>query len=235
MVGGMPPEDWRYIGAAVLGVAGVAVWIAAFRSRKKLRPLGDPDCPVEVYIEFLGTKGAKEDKARRAWLYAPYARYAAQHWGIDPTLLMGLMHTESGFKPDAGSHAGAIGLTQFMPKTAIARYEKLVEQGQWPFEPISVNNDPMATTLFRERGVEGNLDRTDPFQAMWMAAAGLRSKFDRGYDVDYALATYNAGEGRVKKGDPPHTWPQETQKYVPGVKRRTGYYQTLWSKKCNAA
>jgi soluble lytic murein transglycosylase-like protein len=203
--------------------------------RKKLRPLGDTSCPKEVYVQFLGTKGTKPERAGRAWLYAPYVRQAAAHWGIPADLLMGLIHTESGFQPAVGSGAGAVGLTQYMPKTAVSRYGKLVEAGQWPFEPLVVNNDPMASTVFREAGVEGNLDRTDPFQAIWMGASGLRSKFDRGWDVEHALASYNAGEGRVKRDMPAHEWPQETQNYVPGVLRRSGYYRDLWSKQCALA
>jgi soluble lytic murein transglycosylase-like protein len=50
--------------------------------------------------------------------YANEITAAAQANGIDPALLAGLIKQESGFNPNAGSGAGAQGLTQLMPATA---------------------------------------------------------------------------------------------------------------------
>lgn len=52
-----------------------------------------------------------------AWIHAPLTR-AAHLAGIPPALLAALVRTESAWNPKAISSAGAIGLTQLMPKTA---------------------------------------------------------------------------------------------------------------------
>lgn len=50
--------------------------------------------------------------------WAPAIQSAAEKAGLDPTLLAALVQHESGFRADARSHAGAIGLGQLMPGTA---------------------------------------------------------------------------------------------------------------------
>jgi soluble lytic murein transglycosylase-like protein len=52
--------------------------------------------------------------------YAAQITSAARANGLDPALLAGLIKQESGFNPNAGSAAGARGLTQLMPATAAA-------------------------------------------------------------------------------------------------------------------
>lgn len=54
--------------------------------------------------------------AGRRWAGA--IESAAAEAGVDPTLLAALVWAESGFRADAGSGAGAMGLTQLMPGTA---------------------------------------------------------------------------------------------------------------------
>jgi soluble lytic murein transglycosylase-like protein len=50
--------------------------------------------------------------------YAAEITAAASKHGVDPALLAGLVRQESNFDPNAGSPAGAQGLTQLMPATA---------------------------------------------------------------------------------------------------------------------
>lgn len=62
-----------------------------------------------------GTGGPLPAAAAR---WRPEIDAAAGRAGVDPKLLTALVWAESGFQPDAVSHAGAIGLTQLMPGTA---------------------------------------------------------------------------------------------------------------------
>jgi soluble lytic murein transglycosylase-like protein len=51
----------------------------------------------------------------------PLIRTAASEANMDPALLVGLVRTESNFRPDARSPVGAMGLTQVMPLTGRAK------------------------------------------------------------------------------------------------------------------
>ena len=48
----------------------------------------------------------------------PLATEAAQEYGVDASLLMGVIRVESNFRADARSGVGAMGLMQLMPRTA---------------------------------------------------------------------------------------------------------------------
>ena len=114
---------------------------------------------------------------------------AAQDSGVDQALLTAIIAIESGFRSDARSPKGALGLMQLMPATAA----------------------PLLSVDDVERAL------VDPATNVQAGSRHLRRLIDR-YPgrLDLALAAYNAGEGAVRKYDavPPYA---ETQAYVKNV------------------
>jgi soluble lytic murein transglycosylase-like protein len=64
--------------------------------------------------------GASDSSPATGGSYTAIIDAAASQYGIDPAVLEGLVHQESGFNPDAVSSAGAQGLTQVMPENDAA-------------------------------------------------------------------------------------------------------------------
>ena len=96
---------------------GRASWAAAGEGRRGGgdAEAGEPDAyPLE------------DERSRR---YERHIRGAAQLYMLPEALLRALIHTESRYRPNAVSPAGAIGLTQLMPATA--RYLGVTR----PFDP----------------------------------------------------------------------------------------------------
>jgi soluble lytic murein transglycosylase-like protein len=124
--------------------------------------------------------------------YAGMIASAGATQGIDGRLLAALVWTESWFRPNAVSSAGAAGLAQLMPATARSlglRVDSTVDE------------------------------RFDPVLNVNAGGRYLRQQIVRFGSVDLGLAAYNAGPGNVIKygGIPPFP---ETQFYVYIVMRR---------------
>ncbi|HEU0014660.1 MAG TPA: lytic transglycosylase domain-containing protein [Longimicrobium sp.] len=96
---------------------------------------------------------------------------AAEQEGIDPDLGFRLVRAESGFNPRARSHAGALGLTQLMPRTA-----------RWL--------DRRMTTPRAVMEPEANLR---------VGFRYLRRLIGKYGDLRLALLAYNRGEGAVDR------------------------------------
>ncbi len=138
----------------------------------------------------------------------------AQEFSLDKNLVYAVMRTESRFRADAQSRAGAIGLMQLTPST---------------FEWICSLYPP-------ENGGE---DVTDPGDNIHCGCALLRLLLDQYKNLEVALCAYNAGMGNVESwlgeekyshdGESLHTIPYpETDSYVKKVKKAMGRYQSLY-------
>jgi soluble lytic murein transglycosylase-like protein len=90
--------------------------------------------------------------------------------GLDPFIIMGLIHQESAFNPGARSSVGAVGLMQLMP--------------------------PTAKELAARLGTSTNL--TDPRTNIRLGTAHFKMLVNLfGGNTELAIASYNAGQGRV--------------------------------------
>jgi soluble lytic murein transglycosylase len=97
----------------------------------------------------------------------------AEKYGIDPYLLAAVARTESGFRPDAESGDGALGLMQLLPSTA-----------KW------------VTTLEGWKGPK-NPSLTDPRDSLELGAFYLSYLLHRFDNPTGVIAAYNAGPNKV--------------------------------------
>ena len=140
----------------------------------------------------------------------------AQNQGLDPYLVASLVRQESEFNPGAVSRANAYGLMQLLPSTG-----KMLAKQQG------------------ERHFSTN-ELLDPTENLRLGTAYLRQNIDHyGGQLEYALASYNAGDGPVRQwiasGDYkdvpewvesiPYT---ETRDYVQGIMRNREVYRAVY-------
>lgn len=104
--------------------------------------------------------------------HADLIRSCAEEYGVDEELVFAVIRTESNFRADAVSSAGAVGLMQLMPSTAEFAAKVLGAEGCDLFDPQ--DNVRLGTWYLRY----------------------LSERFDR---LDEVLAAYNAGEGTVRR------------------------------------
>ncbi len=109
------------------------------------------------------------------------AAQEARRHGIPENIFYGLIKAESSWRPDAVSHAGAMGLTQVMPGTA------------------------------RGMGYDPDELARNPAIQLEAGAKYLSQMHDQFGNWELALAAYNAGPGNVQKygGVPPFKETQE--------------------------
>jgi len=125
------------------------------------------------------------------------------HWslsaGIDPYITAALIQVESGFRADAVSPKGAVGLMQIMPETAVWIGAR--------------NNIPVETPR----------DLLDPSRNIQLGTLYLAYLLERFSTEAAALAAYNGGQGNVSRWLSEGIWDGslETAHQIPFAETRT--------------
>lgn len=188
---------------AVAAAAGIGFPLVLVMGVAMAATSGDSDAAAGAGIELAGGS-LKVGKGGVPAQYAGLIEQAAADCkeGLPVSILAAQLKQESGFDPNAGSHAGAQGIAQFMPDT------------------------------WKSRGVDGNQDgRKDvydpadaiPAQGKFMCSLLKSAKKNPGYKgspIELALAGYNAGWGAVERyrGVPPKSFARgETYNYVKNI------------------
>ncbi len=145
--------------------------------------------------------------------YADLIQKYSKQYDVDPALVAAVIMQESRFNPKAQSGAGAQGLMQFMPGTAI--------------------------TMAKETGHYPKYDIFDAETSIEFGAAHLRDLLQN-YDgnLDKALAGYNAGTGTVDSWVRMNTFEKiingnsksETITYVRKVKNYQNVYSQMYAR-----
>jgi len=127
------------------------------------------------------------DYAQKRFVYTwPYAaeihKYSAQY-RVDPFLAVAVIKNESGFKPDAESKTGALGLMQIMPET-----------GAWIAKSTDFPNFKAKMLILPELNIK--------FGCWYLKE--LEEEFSSNEIL--MLAAYNAGRGTVKNWMKEYGW-----------------------------
>ncbi|XBS69120.1 membrane-bound lytic murein transglycosylase MltC [Acerihabitans sp. KWT182] len=120
---------------------------------------------------------------KRAHKYLPLVRSAAQKYGVDESLILAIMQTESSFNPYAVSNSDALGLMQVVQHSAGRDVFKM--QGRW--------GQPSRSFLFDPAN---NIDTGTAYLALLQTnyLVGIDNPTSRRYAV---IAAYNGGAGSV--------------------------------------
>jgi len=120
---------------------------------------------------------------KRAHKYLPMVRRSAEKYGVDESLILAIMETESSFNPYAVSHSDALGLMQVVQHSAGRDVFKM--KGKW--------GQPSRSYLFDP---ENNIDTGTAYLAMLQTSylAGIVNPTSRRYAV---ITAYNGGAGSV--------------------------------------
>lgn len=105
----------------------------------------------------------------------------ARSFGVPPEIMYGLIRTESAFAADAVSRAGAVGLTQLMPATALDAASRIARAGGPQFIQ------------------DGAVNLPDPETNIYIGTWYFKHLIERTGSPLLALASYNGGITRVRR------------------------------------
>jgi D-alanyl-D-alanine carboxypeptidase len=179
-----PYHGWRWTPLTALACLSVLLLITACTSRQS----GRTTAHYSRSGRYYPPPGPPEDP------WGPYIRQASARFRVPGTWIREVMRQESAGRPNATSHAGAMGLMQVMPDT----YSELQARhglGDDPYEP---RNNILAGTAY------------------------LREMYDR-FGAPGFLAAYNAGPRRLDDYlSSRQDLPDETVNYVATIAPRLG-------------
>ncbi len=171
----------------------------------------------------------------RARQYAPSVWRAAQRFGLDPALVMAMIHTESHFNPMARSGGGALGLMQVIPRFAgLEAYVHIYDEERVPDETYVYdpeNNILLGTAYYHLLKTRYFGDVRDPVKNRYLSLAG----YNLGPTIIRSRITGPHPPARLsRKGLMTlirrHT-PAETRGYLDGVLGRLPMYKGFFGKK----
>ena len=183
--------------AAALAVTGSNLWPASWRLSSEVHATHPSSCEVP-----------RVGKAYKVMLYAAVHK----HWSPEraPYWCWGMaqLHAESGFDSQAVSPAGARGLAQFMPATA-----------------LEVGIDPWDTA----QAIDGYARYMETLSTVWHSPRPERRR------IELAAASYNAGAGTIIRAQRmahgarewdgmAHFAPMETQNYLNRIRQSAREY-----------
>ena len=158
------------------------------------------------------------------WFPRPFKELVekyAKETGFAPSLLFGLIRTESAFQSGVVSRAGAVGLTQLMPETAQEMAEFIRRAGGPDYA-----------------AGENGLDLIDPEQNIHIGAYYLNYLNARFEDTMLSLLSYNGGMNRIRRLRSASTMPvdlfletiaiNETRNYGKRVMAAAAVYEELY-------
>jgi soluble lytic murein transglycosylase len=177
--------------------------------------------PEELYLvaKALGTAGQYQESIRLVALYARRNDYKitrqdlellyprpfrelveqyAQETDIEPSLLYGLIRTESAFNPDVVSRAGATGLTQLMPATAKEMAGRIRRRGGPDYTSTPATAEA-ATSEASTAAEDSAINLRNPAINIHIGATYLAYLNERMEDPILALLAYNGGMNRIRR------------------------------------